>query len=308
MNTGERAAIAHSGGTESAKKTWDDAVVRWQKERAWRADESIRRERNLFDAADDLLQGRELDTIRRADLEKLRDRKIAAGRSARTANYLVQAVRAVLRAAVRWEWTESAPALERLREDARPDTSLSIDQAFRLLPQLPLHLRRMAIFSLETGLRQGNAKRLEWRHVQWSLNRLYFPAGEMKSKQALCVPLSPLALSILRECLGDHPRWAFTYLGRQIKQPSNTAWYRTLRSLGLQGTRWHDLRHSWASWHMTAGTDALVLQKLGGWKTLAMVSRYAHLNDRAGQAAVAVLSEFVAGERQAADAARRVNG
>jgi hypothetical protein len=41
--------------------------------------------------------------------------------------------------------------------------------------------------------------------------------------------------------------------------------------------RWHDLRHTWASWHVMAGTPLEVLQKLGGWSSLAMVLRYAHL-------------------------------
>ncbi len=41
--------------------------------------------------------------------------------------------------------------------------------------------------------------------------------------------------------------------------------------------RFHDLRHTWASWHIQNGTRIEVLQRLGGWETLAMVQRYAHL-------------------------------
>ena len=41
--------------------------------------------------------------------------------------------------------------------------------------------------------------------------------------------------------------------------------------------RWHDLRHTWASWHVQAGTPLNVLKKLGGWASLDMVLRYAHL-------------------------------
>jgi site-specific recombinase XerD len=40
---------------------------------------------------------------------------------------------------------------------------------------------------------------------------------------------------------------------------------------------WHDLRHTWATWHVMGGTPLEVLQKLGGWKDLRMVQRYAHL-------------------------------
>ena len=40
---------------------------------------------------------------------------------------------------------------------------------------------------------------------------------------------------------------------------------------------WHGLRHTWASWHVMAGTPLEVLQKLGGWADLKMVQKYAHL-------------------------------
>ena len=41
--------------------------------------------------------------------------------------------------------------------------------------------------------------------------------------------------------------------------------------------RWHDLRHTWATWHAQAGTPAIVLQALGGWKDSRMVRTYTHL-------------------------------
>jgi integrase len=40
----------------------------------------------------------------------------------------------------------------------------------------------------------------------------------------------------------------------------------------------HDCRHTWATWHYAKNRDLLALQKLGGWKTVAMVARYAHVN------------------------------
>jgi hypothetical protein len=38
------------------------------------------------------------------------------------------------------------------------------------------------------------------------------------------------------------------------------------------------LRHTWASWHVQAGTPLHVLQKLGGWESVEMVQKYAHLS------------------------------
>jgi len=47
---------------------------------------------------------------------------------------------------------------------------------------------------------------------------------------------------------------------------------------GLTNFRWHDLRHTWASWHAQDGTPLHVLQELGGWKSAEMVRKYAHLS------------------------------
>ncbi len=46
----------------------------------------------------------------------------------------------------------------------------------------------------------------------------------------------------------------------------------------VQDFRWHDLRHTWASWHVQSGTPLFALQELGGWESSDMVRRYAHLS------------------------------
>jgi integrase len=69
----------------------------------------------------------------------------------------------------------------------------------------------------------------------------------------------------------------FTYEGQPIKQVSTRAWYLALKRAGIEDFRWHDLRHTWASWHVQSGTPLFALQELGGWETEKMVRRYAHL-------------------------------
>jgi integrase len=56
-----------------------------------------------------------------------------------------------------------------------------------------------------------------------------------------------------------------------------SGWKRALRRVGITDFRFHDLRPTWASWHVTNGTSLQELMELGGWKSYEMVLRYAHL-------------------------------
>ncbi|MFZ3328170.1 MAG: tyrosine-type recombinase/integrase, partial [Methylocella sp.] len=65
-----------------------------------------------------------------------------------------------------------------------------------------------------------------------------------------------------------------TSAGSRIK----TAFRGACRRAGIEDFRPHDCRHTWATWHYRENRDLGALQKLGGWKTLSMVMRYAHTN------------------------------
>jgi len=49
-----------------------------------------------------------------------------------------------------------------------------------------------------------------------------------------------------------------------VTRANNHAWRKALKRTGIEDFRWHDFRHTWASWHVQAGTPLNVLQELGG--------------------------------------------
>ncbi len=102
-------------------------------------------------------------------------------------------------------------------------------------------------------------------------------ADQAKGGKAIPVPLNSEAMTVVRGQIGKHKTVVFTFEGRPILQPNTKAWRKALVRVGIENFRWHDLRHTWASWHVQAGTPLHVLQELGGWETPAMVRRYAHL-------------------------------
>jgi integrase len=194
-----------------------------------------------------------------------------------TVNRYMATLSALLNYAHERGWLTSVPRLRKLDEGNKRVRFLTHEEARRLLKHLPKHLRPIVEFSLATGLRQANVAHLRWEQVDLRRKVAWIHADQAKGKTTISVPLSANAIAILRAQRGQHRQWVFPYRGEPVKQPANTAWFAALRKAKIEHFRWHDLRHTWASWHVQSGTPLPVLMELGGWKDLKLVLRYAHL-------------------------------
>jgi hypothetical protein len=65
--------------------------------------------------------------------------------------------------------------------------------------------------------------------------------------------------------------------GLLIPFARSPSWYHALKRAGIESFRFHELRHTSASWHVQSGTPLFAAQELAGWETERMVRRYAHL-------------------------------
>lgn len=139
-------------------------------------------------------------------------------------------------------------------------------------------LAQAAEFTLSTGLRENNVLGLEWSQVDMKRRVAWIYADQAKGKETIGVPLNDDAMAVLEARRGIHKRFVFGNPDYVLYKASNRAWYEALRQAKLVGFRWHDLRHTWASWAVQGGVRIEELQQLGGWKTLQMVQRYSHLS------------------------------
>ncbi len=104
------------------------------------------------------------------------------------------------------------------------------------------------------------------------------PVAKSKNKRTFQVVLNAGAMAVLRSVKGQDDEFVFTYKGEPIKS-YKSAWKRAVKDAELAPLRFHDLRHTWASWHVQNGTPLAVLQELGGWRSQRMVQRYAHFGE-----------------------------
>lgn len=262
---------------ERPRRSWNEAVVRWLKEAAHKA--TIENDRIHLRWLDRHLRDKPLDAISRNTIDRITDAKLAEGVSNATVNRILEVLRAILRKCVNdWEWLDRAPAVRMLKEPTRRIRFISREQAQKLLDALPAHLADMAAFSLASGLRRANVTGLQWAQVDVVRRLAWIHPDQAKARKAIAVPLNDEALAILAKQLGKHPTHVFSFRGKPITQVSTKAWYAALKRAGIEDFRWHDLRHTWASWHVQSGTPLAVLQELGGWESAQMVRRYAHFS------------------------------
>jgi integrase len=199
--------------------------------------------------------------------------------SSSTANRYLALLRAILKAARDdWGWIDHIPRIKLFKEPQPRVRWLKRDEAARLIKQLPPHLAKQAIFTLATGLRQRNVSYLRWSQIDMDRCLAIIPAAESKTNRPITVPLNSDAMAILNSVFNDHPIYCFVYNGSPVSRTSTKAWSEAKKRAGIDDFRWHDLRHTWASWHVQNGTSLQELQLLGGWKTFEMVLRYAHLS------------------------------
>jgi integrase len=258
-------------------RKWEEAVIRWAKENPNKRD--LKRDLDKLRWLDQFLRGQYLHEITRDMVEEIAYTKKNEGVTDSTVNRYVSAIRVILnKACNEWDWIHKAPKLRMRTENPPRVRYLTMDEEKRLLVELPEHLFDMARFALNTGLRADNVCQLRWSYVHMDCEQPYvtIPAAEMKNKRTFSGPLNDTAIEIIRNQIGKHNVFVFTYKGSPIARQSNHAWYKALKRAGIVDFRWHDFRHTWASRLVLSGVSLYELKQLGGWVSNE-VERYAHL-------------------------------
>ncbi|MFK4445198.1 integrase [Caballeronia udeis] len=255
------------------RRTWQEAVIRYLATKMTLR--SYRDLQRICRMLDPYLGAMTLDQITGDTVWTIVQGELKRGNKPATVNRYLALVRNLLRTARdEWQWIDSIPKVRLLPGEVERDRWLTRAEAGRLILACPPHLAALVRFALATGCRAGEITGLEWSRVD--LGRRTAWLNRTKNGTPRGVPLNADAVAVLQEQVGKHPRVCFTYHGEPIVWGlTNSGWCAAMRKAGLTDVRFHDLRHTWASWHRQAGTSCDELKDLGGWKSRSMVDRYA---------------------------------
>ncbi len=150
-------------------------------------------------------------------------------------------------------------------------------------------LTPIVITALNTGMRLREV--LYLRTVDLDFKNSIINIEDTKNGERGKVPMNDYLKGILQEHLKGHNfKYVFCDpLGKPYNEIRG-AFKTALDTAGIKNFRFHDLRHTFASQLALKGVDLYTIQQLGRWKTLSMVTRYAHLSPQHRQNAVNKLS------------------
>lgn len=244
------------------KRSWQEAVVRFLAVKATLRD--VKQYRGNCRRLDAYLGSKQLQEITGDTVWQIIEGELAKGKKAATVNRHLALLRAILRMARdEWQWLDNIPKVRLLPGEVERDRWLTREEADRLLQACAPHLASLVRFALATGCRAREITGLEWSRVDLARGTAWL--NHTKNGTPRGVPLNKDAIAVLESERGKHEQYCFTYRGQPIRwEITNTGWHKALKRAGLHDIRFHDLRHTWASWHRQAGTSCDELKELGG--------------------------------------------
>jgi len=251
---------------------------------------------------------RALHEINYRDLEIWRNERLATptvrkrARSPARVNREMAVLRHMINKAIEWGLLRASPFKAgrplTLKEPAGNHRFLTGAEEARLIAECPGHLRPVVELALETGLRAGELFGLRWDHIRHGF--AYIPAGMAKSGKGRPVPLSRRAEEILMTLRARYQLTSPYVFGKRINNVRKS-FAGALRRAGIEGFRFHDLRHTYASKLVRRGVPLRVVQAILGHADIKMTLRYSHLSPGDLKSAVAVLDTPTPSSKYPAD-------
>lgn len=252
--------------------------------------------------------GKMLEGLKRSEISGFIAKRKDEGVSNSTINRELDILSAAINyARKRWEWDIPNPVSGmslrepegRVRYISRAEADLLIREA-EIDPK-SMHLADFIRLALNTGCRKSEMLTLSWDRVDLKQNRILLEGKNTKSGKRRMIPINDEARQALLErarfCSEHCPDspWVFAHKNGDRVKYMQKGFQAACRRAGIKDFTVHDLRHTCASWLVSAGVPLPEVRDLLGHSTIEMTERYAHLAPENLKTAVSVLDRLRSG-------------
>ena len=201
-----------------------------------------------------------------------------------------------------WQWVDDSPLrkVSKPKEPRGRERFLSDDERAALLQACKASTSRflytVVVLALSTGMRRGEIMGLRWNQIDIPRGRILL--YETKNNTSRAVPLAGLALTLMSGLLKVRRiDTDLVFYGEAGSKPVDLTkpWTTALGKANLTNFRFHDLRHSAASYLAMNGATTIEIAAILGHKTLQMVKRYSHLANSHTNSVVTSMNEKIFG-------------
>jgi integrase len=236
-----------------------------------------------------------LQEIDRRRIEQFLLHLLSQGISKARVNRYIAALKCFFNRFIDWNGLQVNPCRGIKLYPETPRTHwLEAGQIAELLEHCSPRLLPVVQVALLTGLRLGDILRLAWDRIDFDQGIMRIMQG--KTQTPLLLPMSEALAEVLRGIPRDMDSpYVFNARRKGLRRFSwvRTDFTKAIQAAGLQGTRFHDLRHTAATQLRRLGRDLQVVQQLLGHKTIRTTLRYSHVHPVELREAVNKLGEKI---------------
>lgn len=169
---------------------------------------------------------------------------------------------------------------------------MTAEEEDRLLKAASEHLRPILLVALNTGMRRGEILSLKKSHIDFDKREIRIE--ETKSGKPRIVDINSRLFDVLTELKNKNRNSEYLFVNPKTGKPYRklqTSFDGACRRAGIEGLRFHDLRHSAASRMVARGVDLIRVKEILGHSTVKITERYTHSNREERKKAVEMLCQ-----------------
>lgn len=236
--------------------------------------------------------GKLLTRITPKDIEDYKQKRLEKVKPS-TINRELAQLKFMFNLAKKWKYANENPVKEVrfFQERQLAMRTINKEEARKLIDAAGDRLKSIIIVALNTGMRRGEILNLRWKDIDFDMHYIYIK--ESKTGMTRKIPMNPLVEKTLRNIDRKSELVFCSSISKGILNYMEREWRKACGKAKIKDFRFHDCRHTFATWMIIAGVDLVTVKEILGHANIQTTMRYAHPTPENKRRAVNIISSIL---------------